>query len=51
VGCGEMRRSWGAFYKCRGGGRRLDSGWERSMVVERRDVGGGGHFGRGSAEE
>jgi hypothetical protein len=51
VGCGEMRRSWGAFYKCRGGGRRLDSGWERSMVVERRDVGGGGRFGRGSAEE
>jgi hypothetical protein len=26
VGCGEMRRDRGAFYKCRLGGRRPDSG-------------------------
>jgi hypothetical protein len=26
VGCGEVRHGRGAFYRCRGGGRRLDDG-------------------------
>jgi hypothetical protein len=28
VGCGEMRRGWGAFYKCRGGAGWPDGGGE-----------------------
>jgi hypothetical protein len=51
VGCGELRRDQGAFYRCRGGGRRPDDGGEWAAVVERHDGGGGDHFGRGSAGE
>jgi hypothetical protein len=28
VGCGEMRRGWGAFYRCRGGAGWPDGGGE-----------------------
>jgi hypothetical protein len=51
VGCGEMRRGWGAFYRCRGGRKLPDGGGERPAVVEHHDGGGGGLFGRGSVEE
>jgi hypothetical protein len=51
VGCGEMRRGRGAFYRCRGGGKRPDDGGERTATVERHDGGGGDRFRRGSAEE
>jgi hypothetical protein len=51
VGCSEMRRGRGAFYRCRGGGKRPDDGGEWPTAVERHDGGGGGRFGRGSAEE
>jgi hypothetical protein len=51
VGCGEMRRGQGAFYRCRGGARRPDGGGEQSAVVEHHDGRGGGHFRNGSAGE
>jgi hypothetical protein len=51
VGCGELRRDQGAFYRCRRGGRQPDGGGEWAAVVERHDGGGGDHFGRGSAGE
>jgi hypothetical protein len=51
VGCGEMRRGQGAFYRCRAGAEWLDGGGEQPTAVERHDGGGGGRFGRGSAEE
>jgi hypothetical protein len=51
VGCGEMRRDRGAFYRCRGGGKQLNGGGERRVAVERHDCHGGGRFRRGSTEE
>jgi hypothetical protein len=51
VGCGEMRRGWGAFYRCRGEAGWSDGRGERPAVVERHDGGGGGRFGRGSTGE
>jgi hypothetical protein len=51
VGCGEMRRDRGAFFWCRGGGKRPDGGGERQAAVEHYDGGVGGRFGRGSTEE
>jgi hypothetical protein len=46
VGCSEMRRGRGAFYRCQGGGRRPNGGGERPATVERHDGGGGGRFRR-----
>jgi hypothetical protein len=51
VGCGEMRRDRGAFYRCRRGAGWPDGGGERPAMVERHDGDGGGHFGRGSVGE
>jgi hypothetical protein len=51
VGCGEMRCGRGAFYMCRGGGKRLDGGGEWPTAVEHHDGGGGGYFRRGLTEE
>jgi hypothetical protein len=51
VGCGEMRRGRGAFYRCRGGAGWPDGGGEWPAAVECHDGGGGGRFGRGSARE
>jgi hypothetical protein len=47
VGCGEMRRGRGAFYRCRGRAGWLDGGGERPAAVERHDGGGSCHFREG----
>jgi hypothetical protein len=39
VGCGEVRRSQGTFYRCRGGGRRPGDGEVKAVHADYRKRG------------